>query len=275
MWNECNCTVIWTFFGIAFLWNWNENWHFQSCGHCCVFQICWHTECSTLAASFFRILNRSAENPSLSPALLIVMLPKAQLTSHSSMSDSRWVTTPSWLSGSLRAFVYSSPLFMEILKARILVGGGLPYLPPGDLPNPGMEPTSHVSCIGRRFFTTSATCLTYTGQKSPHLNPASLRGKIAITQIIWLNSDKCMTAVIKSIYQSRETSCLWAMRSVSVTSLKSPLERAGYTTWGFWWLPYTWCMVMHTVIIYVNFPQFRCEVPSGHFITLCVYIKQD
>ena len=26
MWNECNCIVIWTFFGIAFLWDWNENW---------------------------------------------------------------------------------------------------------------------------------------------------------------------------------------------------------------------------------------------------------
>ena len=25
MWNECNCTVVWTFFGLAFLWNWNEN----------------------------------------------------------------------------------------------------------------------------------------------------------------------------------------------------------------------------------------------------------
>ena len=39
MWNECNCFVIWTFFSIAFLWDWNENWHFQSCGHCWVFQI--------------------------------------------------------------------------------------------------------------------------------------------------------------------------------------------------------------------------------------------
>ena len=28
MWNECNCAVVWTFFGIAFLWNWNENWPF-------------------------------------------------------------------------------------------------------------------------------------------------------------------------------------------------------------------------------------------------------
>ena len=28
MWNECNCTVVWAFFGIAFLWHWNENWPF-------------------------------------------------------------------------------------------------------------------------------------------------------------------------------------------------------------------------------------------------------
>jgi len=26
MWGECNCVVVWTFFGIAFLWDWNENW---------------------------------------------------------------------------------------------------------------------------------------------------------------------------------------------------------------------------------------------------------
>ena len=28
MWNEHNCTVVWTFFGVAFLWDWNENWSF-------------------------------------------------------------------------------------------------------------------------------------------------------------------------------------------------------------------------------------------------------
>ena len=28
MWDECNCLVAWTFFGIAFLWDWNENWPF-------------------------------------------------------------------------------------------------------------------------------------------------------------------------------------------------------------------------------------------------------
>ena len=25
MWNECNCVVVWAFFGIAFVWDWNEN----------------------------------------------------------------------------------------------------------------------------------------------------------------------------------------------------------------------------------------------------------
>ena len=28
MWDECNFVVVWAFFGIAFLWNWNENWPF-------------------------------------------------------------------------------------------------------------------------------------------------------------------------------------------------------------------------------------------------------
>ena len=29
VWDECNCTVVWAFFGIAFLWDWNENWPFS------------------------------------------------------------------------------------------------------------------------------------------------------------------------------------------------------------------------------------------------------
>ena len=28
LWDECNCVIVWTFFGIAFLWDWNENWPF-------------------------------------------------------------------------------------------------------------------------------------------------------------------------------------------------------------------------------------------------------
>ena len=29
VWDECNCVVVWTFSGIAFLWAWNENWPFS------------------------------------------------------------------------------------------------------------------------------------------------------------------------------------------------------------------------------------------------------
>ena len=28
MWDEWNCVVVWALFGIAFLWDWNENWPF-------------------------------------------------------------------------------------------------------------------------------------------------------------------------------------------------------------------------------------------------------
>ena len=80
---------------------------FQSCGHCWVFQICWHIECSTITASF-RIWSSATGIPSHPLALFDVMLPKAHLTSHSRMSGSRSVITPSWLSGSWRSFLYSS-----------------------------------------------------------------------------------------------------------------------------------------------------------------------
>ena len=39
------------------------------------------------------------------------MLPKVHLTLHSRMSGSRWVITPSWLSGPWRYFLYNSSLY--------------------------------------------------------------------------------------------------------------------------------------------------------------------
>ena len=84
---------------------------FQSRGHCWVFHICWHIECSTFRASSFRIWNSSALILSPPLALFIVMIPKAYLTSHSSMSGSRWVIIPSWLSGLWRSFLYSSSVY--------------------------------------------------------------------------------------------------------------------------------------------------------------------
>ena len=77
---------------------------FQSCGHCWVFQISWHIECSTLTASSFKTWNISPGIPSPPLALLVVMLPKAHLTLDSRVSGCRWVITASWLSRSWRSF---------------------------------------------------------------------------------------------------------------------------------------------------------------------------
>ena len=42
------------------------------------------------------------------------MLSKAHLTSHCRMSVSKWVITPSWLSGSWTSFLYSSVYFFHL-----------------------------------------------------------------------------------------------------------------------------------------------------------------
>jgi len=82
--------------------------HFQSRGHCCVFQICWHIECSTFTASSSGILNSSTGIPSPPLALLIVMLPKAHLTSHPRcLALGEWSHHRGYL-GSWRSFLYSS-----------------------------------------------------------------------------------------------------------------------------------------------------------------------
>ena len=59
MWNEHNCTIVWTFFGIVLLWGWNEKWCFPILRGLLSFQVCWHIECSTFTASSFRIWNSS------------------------------------------------------------------------------------------------------------------------------------------------------------------------------------------------------------------------
>ena len=72
--DEGNCTAVGTFFGIAFLWDWNENWPFLV--HCRVIQICWHIECNTFTASSFKIW--SSSTVILSPPIVfcVVILPK-------------------------------------------------------------------------------------------------------------------------------------------------------------------------------------------------------
>ena len=112
---------------------------FQSCGHCWVFQICWHIECSTFTASSFRIWNSSTGIPSPLLALLVVMLPKARLSLHFRMSDSRWVIIPSRLSGSWRSFLYCCSVY----SCHLLTAGV-------QLQQPGIQPES-VSSDGEKM----------------------------------------------------------------------------------------------------------------------------
>ena len=84
---------------------------FQSCCHCCVSQVCWRIECSTLTASSFRIWNSSAGIPLPPLALSLVMLSKAHLTSHSKCLALGGVITPSWLSESFKYFSYSFSVY--------------------------------------------------------------------------------------------------------------------------------------------------------------------
>ena len=116
MWDECNCVVVWAFFGIAFLWDWNENWPFPVLWTLLSFPNLLAYWVHSFTTSSFRIWSSSTGIPSPPLALFVVMLPKAYLTSHSRMSGSRWGITPSWLSGSWRSFfvqffcVFLSPL---------------------------------------------------------------------------------------------------------------------------------------------------------------------
>ena len=77
MWDEQLCSsssILWHCFSLGLEWKLN---FFQCCGHCWVFQICCHMECSALTASSFRIWYSSTGIPSPPLALFIVMLPKA------------------------------------------------------------------------------------------------------------------------------------------------------------------------------------------------------
>ena len=128
IWNECNCAVVWAFFGLPFFGIAMRSDLFQSCCHCWVFHICWYIECLAFTASSFRIWSSSTGIPSAPLVMFIVILPKAYLTSHSSMSGSRWVITPSWLSESWRSFLYSSSVYSCHLFLSSVSVRSIPFL---------------------------------------------------------------------------------------------------------------------------------------------------
>ena len=104
VWDECNCAVVWAFFGIAFLWDWNENWPCPVLWPLLSFWNLLADWVQPFTPSSFRIWNSSTGISSPPLALFVGMLSKGHLTSHSRMSGSLWVITPSWLSGSWRSF---------------------------------------------------------------------------------------------------------------------------------------------------------------------------
>ena len=72
----CNMSRIvqqWNSLALPFFWTGMKTDLFQSCGHCWVFQICWHIECSTLTALSLRIWNCSSGIVTLKVSHLLKM----------------------------------------------------------------------------------------------------------------------------------------------------------------------------------------------------------
>ena len=108
---------------------------FQPCGHCWVFQICWHIQCRTSTASSFRIWNSSIGIPSPLLALFLVMPTKARWSSTIVKLLSRvWLFATPW------TVVYQAPL--SIGFSRQEYWSGFPFPSPGDLPDPWIKPGS-------------------------------------------------------------------------------------------------------------------------------------
>ena len=80
MWDECNCVVVWTFFGIAFLGDWNEDLSFHP-----------------VAIAEFKLDLKKAEEPEVKLPTSIGSLKKHE--SSREASTSALLTTPMPLTG--------------------------------------------------------------------------------------------------------------------------------------------------------------------------------
>ena len=83
---------------------------YQSCGHCWVFQICWHIECSTFTTSSFRIWNSSTGIPSPPLALFEVMLRPTWLCNSECLALGEWSHHRDYLDWE-DLFLYSSSVY--------------------------------------------------------------------------------------------------------------------------------------------------------------------
>ena len=122
VWDECNYAVVSTFFDIASL---GLEWKLTSSSPMATAVFSRFAGILSAAFSQHHLLEFEIaylEFHSSTPlALFVVMLPEAHLTSDSRMSVSRWVITPSCLSGSWRSFLYSSVYSCHLLTSSASV----------------------------------------------------------------------------------------------------------------------------------------------------------
>ena len=90
MWDECNCAVVWAFFGIDFLWDWNENWTFPVLWPLLSFPNLLPYWVKHFHSIIFQDWNSSTGISSPLLAWFVVILPNSVLFSHSVLSDSFW-----------------------------------------------------------------------------------------------------------------------------------------------------------------------------------------
>ena len=151
MWDEYNCIVVWAFFGMPFFGIRMKTGLFPSCCHCWVLQICWHIECSTFTASYFRIWSSSTGIPSPPLAFFVMMLPKAHLTSHSRMFGSQFSSVQSlslvWLFATLESHHTRPPVHHQLLEFTQThvhrVGDTIQPSHPLLSPSPTLNPSQH------------------------------------------------------------------------------------------------------------------------------------
>ena len=121
--DEWNCPMVWTFLTTALLGNWHEDWPFPVLWSLLGLPDLLKYWVQHFNSIIFRVLNSSTGIPFHPLALLTAVLPKAHLTSHSRMSRSGWMTTPLWLSGSLRSVLHSSVYFFHLSwSLQLLLG---------------------------------------------------------------------------------------------------------------------------------------------------------
>ena len=104
----CNCVVVWALSGIAFPWDWNDNWSFPVLRPLLSFPK--FADILSAALSQHHLLGFETAQLEFITSTSFVCS-EAHWTSHSSMSGSRSVITPSWLSGSQRSFLHSFSVY--------------------------------------------------------------------------------------------------------------------------------------------------------------------